>query len=82
MVAVKAHQEHVRKLMEQSRADLMQKMKEILNEEELQNFKAALDRPRGGPDFLLPTPAAPRLQDERRIDRPNKESESPPPGAL
>jgi hypothetical protein len=45
--AVKAHQESVRKLMEQSRAELLQKMKEILSAEEFENFKAALDRPRG-----------------------------------
>ena len=48
LAAVKAHQEHVRKLMDQARAELLQNMKEILSEEELQDFKAALDRPRGG----------------------------------
>jgi hypothetical protein len=61
--AVKAHQENVRKLMDQSRADLLQKMKEILSEEEFEDFKAALDRPRGGATFVAP-PDAP--QTERR----------------
>jgi hypothetical protein len=56
MAAVKAHQENVRKLMDQARAELLQKMKEILSEEELQDFKAALDRPRGGTIFLGPPP--------------------------
>jgi hypothetical protein len=58
--AVKAHQENVRKLMDQARADLIQKMKEILSEEEFKDFKAALDRPGGGETFFgaagLPTP--------------------------
>jgi hypothetical protein len=47
MAAVKAHQENVRKLMDQARAELLEKMKEILSEEELKDFNAALDRPRG-----------------------------------
>jgi hypothetical protein len=47
MAAVKAHQENVRKLMEQARAEVLQKMKEILSEEELKDLEAALDRPRG-----------------------------------
>jgi hypothetical protein len=47
LAAVKAHQENVRKLMDQARADLLQQMKEILSEEEFNDFKAALDRPRG-----------------------------------
>jgi hypothetical protein len=54
--AVKAHQENVRRLMDEARADLLEKMKEILSEEELQDFKAALDRPRGGTTFIGPTP--------------------------
>jgi hypothetical protein len=47
MAAVKAHQENVRKLIDQARAQLLQKMKKILSEEEFKDFKAALDRPRG-----------------------------------
>jgi hypothetical protein len=47
VAAVKAHQENVRKLMDQARAELLEKMKEILSEEELKDFNAALDRPRG-----------------------------------
>jgi|GEM_PF-5623482 len=46
MAAAKAHHENVRKLMDQARAQLLQKMKEILSEEELKDFEAALDRPR------------------------------------
>jgi hypothetical protein len=59
LAAAKAHEENVRKLMDQARADLLQKMKEILSKEELEDFKAALDRPRGvttivAPDFPRP----------------------------
>ncbi len=54
MAAVKAHQENVRKLMDQARAELLQKMKEILSEEEWQDFQAALDRPRGATIFVGP----------------------------
>jgi hypothetical protein len=61
MAAVRAHQENVRKLMDQARADLVQKMKEILSEEELKDFQAALDRPRGGPTIInVRPPDAPR----------------------
>jgi hypothetical protein len=48
LAAVKAHQESVRKLMDQAHAELLQKMKTILSEEELKDFIAALDRPRSG----------------------------------
>jgi hypothetical protein len=58
MAAVKAQQENVRKLMDQARAELLQKMKEILSEEEFKDFEAALDRPRGGTVFVAP--AAPQ----------------------
>jgi hypothetical protein len=54
LAAVKAHQEQVRKLMDQARAELLQKMKEILSAEEWQDFKAALDRPRGATFFVAP----------------------------
>jgi hypothetical protein len=54
MAAVKAHQEKVRKLMDQARAQLLQRMKEILSEEELKDFEAALDRPRGGTVIVGP----------------------------
>jgi hypothetical protein len=50
--------------MAQARAELLAKMKEILSEEEWQDFKAALDRPRGGIIFVgppsPPPPDAPR----------------------
>jgi hypothetical protein len=47
LAVVRAHQENVRKLIDRARAELLQKMTEILSEEELKDFKAALDRPRG-----------------------------------
>ncbi len=63
MAAARAHEENVRKLMAQARADLLAKMKEILSEEEWQDFKAALDRPRGATAIFVgppPPPDAPR----------------------
>jgi hypothetical protein len=54
LAAARAHEENVRKLMEQSRADLLRKMKEILSAEEFEDFKAALDRPRGGTVIVGP----------------------------
>jgi EF hand len=60
LAAVKAHHDNVRKLLEQSRAELMQKMKEILSEEELKDFQAALDRPRGAVFFNVAPPDARR----------------------
>jgi hypothetical protein len=70
VAAVKAHQEHVRKLMDQARAELLQKMKEILSEEEFKDFQAALDRPRRvGPVFLNVAPSdAPGSGDQRQKD--------------
>jgi hypothetical protein len=59
VAAAKAHEENVRKLMDQARAELLQKMKEILSAEEFEDFKAALDRPRGGTVIVGP-PDAPR----------------------
>jgi hypothetical protein len=61
LAAVKAHEENVRKLMDQARADLLQKMKEILSEEEYKDFVAALDRPRAGFTVInVGPPDAPR----------------------
>src|SRR5262249_6111821 len=54
MAAVKVHEENVRKLMDQARAQLLQKMKKILSAEEFKDFKAALDRPRGATVFVGP----------------------------
>ena len=70
LAAVKAHQENVRKLMDQARAQLLQQMKEILSAEELKDFEAALDRPRGGTIFVGPGPLdGPRPGDAgRRTD--------------
>jgi hypothetical protein len=53
MVAVKAHEENVRKLMEQARVELLEKMKDILSEEELTDFSAALARNRGGDPIII-----------------------------
>jgi hypothetical protein len=72
IAAVKTHQENVRKALAQAREQLLQQMKEILTEEELKDFEAAMARPRGGTIFLGPD--APRLGDfERRIEQLQKE---------
>jgi len=72
MAAVKAHKEIVRKLMDEARGEMMQKMREILSEEELKDFRAALDRPRG----LTVINVAPRETSkggvERKLDQPPK----------
>ena len=74
IAAVKAHEEKVRKLTEQARADLLRNMKEILSEDEWKDFKAALDRPNGSTVILGPGPEATRgLDAERRIDQLPKE---------
>jgi Spy/CpxP family protein refolding chaperone len=41
---VKANQEKVRKLLEESRADLLKQMKDVLSEEEFLKFKEAVER--------------------------------------
>jgi hypothetical protein len=71
MAAVKAHQENVRKLMDQARADLLEKMKEVLSEEEFKDFRAALDRPRGETFFVGPRDA-PREGGQKKPDQPEK----------
>ena len=53
---VKAHQDEVRRLLDQARTELLEKMKEILSEEEFKDFKAALDRPGGGQTFFTVGP--------------------------
>ena len=74
IAAVKAHEEKVRKLTEQARADLLRNMKEILSEDEWKDFKAALDRPRGSTVILGPGLEDTRgLDAERRIDQLPKE---------
>jgi hypothetical protein len=75
LAAVKAHREIVSKLMAQARAELLRQMKEILSGEELEDFKAALDRPRGGATFINVGPAdAPRPGGvERGLNPPQKE---------
>jgi hypothetical protein len=54
MAAAKAHEVNIAKLMDQARAELLQKMKAILSAEEFEDFKAALDRPRGGTVIVGP----------------------------
>jgi hypothetical protein len=73
LAAVKAHQESVRKFMDQSRAQFLEKMKEILSEEELKDFEAALARPRGATAIFI-GPDGPRPGDaERKIEQLQKE---------
>jgi hypothetical protein len=73
LAAVKAHQEKVRKLMDQAHAELLQTMKEILSEEEFKDFKAALDRPRGGATVINVTPRdVPRGGVEKKPEPPQK----------
>src|SRR5262245_29967037 len=69
MAAAKAHKENVLKLMEQARADVLAKMKEILSPEEFKEFQATLDIPpraRGVPAFATPDGSL------RRPDPPKK----------
>jgi hypothetical protein len=73
IAAVKAHEEKVRKLMEQARAALLGKMKDILSEDEWKDFKAALDRPPRGATVILGPDATRQLDAERRIDQLPKE---------
>jgi EF hand len=72
MAAAKAHQENVRKLMDQARAELLEKMKEILSEEEFKDFRAALDRPRGVTFFGVGPGDAPRGGGQKKLDPPQK----------
>jgi hypothetical protein len=75
--AIKTHLESSRKLMEQSRLEFLQKMKDILSEEEFENFKAALDRPRGETFLNLDGPkGGPGPGElERKIEQLQKEVE-------
>jgi hypothetical protein len=72
MAAVKAHQEHLRKVMDQARGDLLQKMKGILSEEEWKDFQAALDRPRGATFFSVGPPDALKKKVEKKFEQPQK----------
>lgn len=67
--AVKAHQENVRKLLDQAQVDLLKKMKGVLSEEEYKDFKAALERGGGGEvtlEFNIgPPPDAPTTRPNR-----------------
>ncbi|QJW93924.1 hypothetical protein [Frigoriglobus tundricola] len=71
----KEHQENVRKLMEQARADMLQKMKKVLSAEEFKDFQAALDRPGGGDNVLIgarPDTVGPG-EAERKLEKLQKE---------
>jgi hypothetical protein len=71
MAAVKAHEEKVRKLMEQARAELLEKMKDILSEGELKDYRAALDRIRGGaPVIIEQRDSVPLIRGRAAPDRP------------
>jgi hypothetical protein len=71
---IKAHEENVRRLMDQARTDLLRKMKEVLSAEEFQDFQAALNRPRGVVSFNFGPPDAPRPGElEQKLDRLQKE---------
>jgi hypothetical protein len=72
LAAVKAHQEHLRKLMDQARGDLMEKMKGILSEEELKDFQAALDRPRGATFFNVGPREGFKKGFEKKFEPPQK----------
>jgi hypothetical protein len=72
LAAVKAHQEHVRKLMEQARAELLEKMKQILSKEECEDFRAALDRPRGETFFTVGPRDPFRGGVQKKLDPPPK----------
>ena len=72
MAAVKAHQENVRKLMEQARAELLEKMKGILSDEEFQDFAAALDRPRGVTAFFVGPRDGPRGGGQKKLPPPQR----------
>jgi hypothetical protein len=65
---VKAHEENVRKLMELAHSDLLQKMKDVLSDQEFKNFKDALDRQgRPGDRFIgsgSATGSAPKQSDQ------------------
>jgi EF hand len=82
--AVKAYQDNTRKLVELARADLLLKMSDVLNEEELKSFKASLNRQpgfgvafggRGGP-FGGPPPRRPTSESgdlEKKLDQLQKD---------
>jgi hypothetical protein len=72
MAAVKAHQENVRKLMDQARAELLGRMKKILSEEEFNDFQAALDRPRGVTFFSVGPRDTPRGGGQKKLGPPQK----------
>jgi hypothetical protein len=74
LAVVKAHQENVRKLLDQARADLLEKMKQVLSKEEFEDFKAALDRPRGVVGFAVGPPDIPKpTVVERKSERRGKD---------
>jgi hypothetical protein len=75
---VKAHQETLPKLMDLARSDLLLKMKEILTEQELKSFKAAVDRQPGlGARPVSPPLSTSRSGDlEKKLDQLQKDLDS------
>jgi hypothetical protein len=80
--AVKAYEENVRKVTDLARSDLLVKMKDLLSEQELKQFKDGLDRPfgpggRGGPAGRpAPTGGGSRVEElEKKIDQLQKQLE-------
>jgi TATA-box binding protein (TBP) (component of TFIID and TFIIIB) len=80
--AVKAYQENVRKVTDLARSELLVKMKDIVSEQELKQFKDVLDRPpgpggRGGfGGRPAPTGGGSRVEElEKKIDQLQKQLE-------
>jgi hypothetical protein len=71
LAAVKAHQEHVSKLLAQARVELLDTMKQILSDEEFEDFHAALDRPPGASVFVGPV-AGPKGGGQKKLTQPPK----------
>jgi Spy/CpxP family protein refolding chaperone len=58
---LQGHHEKMRKLFEQAREDLLKDMKDVLNKDQLEQFKKAMERrpPPGGPGGRPPAPPPP-----------------------
>jgi hypothetical protein len=56
---VKGYEENVRKLMDLAKSDLLIKLKDVLSEQELKTFTAAIERRPGGPGDRGPGPGGP-----------------------
>ena len=63
-----------RKLMEQALAELLEKMKDILSEEELKDFRAALDRSRSDDPLIIELRDSVPLMGRAALDRPRSDT--------